>query len=192
MFGESKRSATEGCESGAEDHSVIGIFGRRDDFFFHTTSGFVHHEKHKAVAQRGSGTLAAWLFETTRRGVASTPFLERFIRSLRFAFVFVKTASGFSTEHSTIAQLMQDGGSVIAPAVGLFQRRGDVNRDVPPDLVHPTKRPHRHPPGDKRIFDLLCIHSRLEKFRGIEQIRKQNTIDEKAGTAAHLYRQLSD
>jgi len=44
----------------------------------------------------------------------------------------------------------------------------------------------------KRIVDLLCIHSRLEKFRGIEQIRKQNTIDEKAWTVAHLYRQLSD
>src|SRR5207302_6247033 len=109
MFGESKRSATEGCESGTEDHSVIGIFGRRDDFFFHTTRGFVHHEKHKAVAQSGSGALAAGLFETTRRGVASTPFLERFIRSLRFAFVFVKTAACFSTEHSTIAQPMQDG-----------------------------------------------------------------------------------
>ena len=192
MFGESKRSATEGCESGTEDHSVIGIFGRRDDFFFHTTRGFVHHEKHKAVAQSGSGALAAGLFETTRRGVASTPFLERFIRSLRFAFVFVKTAAGFSTEHSTIAQPMQDGGSVIATAVGFFQRPGDVNRDVHADLVDQTQRPHRHSPGDKRIVDLLCIHSRLEKFRGIEQIRKQNTIDEKAGTVAHLYRQLSD
>src|SRR5437868_3389294 len=132
-------------------------------------------------------------FRAFRIAVQSAPPLdERLVRRLRFAFVFVKTAACFTTEHSTIAQPMQDGGSVIATAVGFFQRPGDVNSDVHADLVDQTQRPHRHSPGDKRIVDLLCIHSRLEKFRGIEQIRKQNTIDEKAGTVAHLYRQLSD
>src|SRR5439155_6061187 len=112
--------------------------------------------------------------------------------SLRLAFVFVKTASSFATEHSTIVQPMQEGGRVIAPAVGLFQCAGDVNRDVHADLVDQTQWPHRHPPSDKRIVDLLRVHSRLKKVRGLEEIRKQNTIDEKAGTVAHFYRQLSD
>src|SRR5207237_9188559 len=86
-------------------------------------------------------------FRALRIAVQSTsPLDQRLVRRLRFAFVFAKTPAGFATEHSTIAQPMQDGGSVIATAVGLFQRPGDVNRDVLAALGDQTQRPHWHSP----------------------------------------------
>ena len=51
MIGESKRSAAERCETGAENHSVIGVLRRRDDLFFQTTRRFVHHEKNQTESE---------------------------------------------------------------------------------------------------------------------------------------------
>ena len=46
----SQRPTAEGGKPGAENHAVICVFRRRDDLFFKTARGFVHHQKGEAVA----------------------------------------------------------------------------------------------------------------------------------------------
>src|SRR5436305_6863955 len=49
MFGETQRPTTEGRETGSQNHSVVRVFRRIDDFLLHATRRFVHHQEDKPV-----------------------------------------------------------------------------------------------------------------------------------------------
>src|SRR5439155_20261926 len=51
MFSETQRSAAERRETGSQNHSVIEVLRRVDDFLFHAGRGLVHHQKDKPVRQ---------------------------------------------------------------------------------------------------------------------------------------------
>src|SRR5207249_4949805 len=109
-----------------------------------------------------------------------------------FAFVFVKTSAVFAAEHLAIAQPTQDGGNVIASPVCLLKSIANINRDVDADFVDQPQRPHWHTPLHKWIVDLVRVQAAFEKLCSIEQIRKQNAIDEKTRAVADNHREFSD
>ena len=77
---------------------------------------------------------------------------------------------------------------MIATPVCLLQCSANINCDIDADFVDQSQWAHRHTPLQKRVVDLSCIETALEKFRRIEQIGKQNPIDEKPRTVADDHR----
>ena len=77
---------------------------------------------------------------------------------------------------------------MIAFAVRLFERARDVDRDVDADLIDQSQRSHWHSPFYERIIDLVRTDALFEKVGSVEQVRKQNAIDQKTGTVPHHHR----
>ena len=109
-----------------------------------------------------------------------------------FACVFVKAAPGFASEHLGLLHFLQDRRRAGAGTKRFFERGRDIDRDVDPDLVDQTQRPHRHPPFDERGIDLLRSDAVFEKLRGFEQIGKKDTVNEESGAVLYHHRELPD
>ena len=109
-----------------------------------------------------------------------------------FAFVFVKAAPGLAAEHFCLLHLLQDRRRAGARAERFFERGRDIDRDVDADLIDQTQRSHRHPPLDQRGVDFLRIDPLFEKLRRVEEIGKENPVDEKSGAVPDHHRQLAD
>src|SRR6266446_7563309 len=116
---------------------------------------------------------------------SASPFGKRLVRRLRFAFVSVNSATRFAAEHSTVPQPKQYSRHMITAPERFLQRRGDIDSNIDADFIDQTQRPHRHTPFKQCIVDLLCVEAGFEKLSGIEQIWKQDAIDEKSGTVPH-------
>ena len=119
---------------------------------------------------------------------SAPPLRQRVVSQMRFAFVFVETAAAFATEHLPVAQPKQNRGNVIATPVCLLQCIANINCDIEANFVDQSQRAHRHTPLQKRVVDLSCVQTALEKFRRIEQIGKQNPVDEKPRAVADDHR----
>src|SRR5213080_3541836 len=120
------------------------------------------------------------------------PLYERVVRRLCFGLVFVKTTPRFSAKHLTFAQREQDSRNVIAPSVGFLKGIANINSDIDANFIDQSQRSHRHSPCHKRIVDLVRVQSAFKKLRGIEQIRKQNAVDEESRAVAHNHREFPD
>ena len=81
---------------------------------------------------------------------------------------------------------------MIASPVRLLKGVANINRDVDADFVDQPQRPHWHTPLHKRIVDLVRVQAAFEKLGSIEQIRKQNAIDEKTRAVADNHGQFPD
>src|SRR5436853_2968760 len=88
MLRESQRPAAMRRKSGSENHSVIRILRRFDDFFFNATRRFVDHQKHQTIRK----------IDIVLGRTAAPPLRERVVSELLFALVFVKAASTLATE----------------------------------------------------------------------------------------------
>ena len=53
--------------------------------------------------------------------------------------------------------------------------------DIDADFVNQTERSHRHAPLQQRPIDLLDADTTFKNLGGLEQIREENAIDQKAG-----------
>jgi hypothetical protein len=87
---------------------------------------------------------------------------------------------------------MQNRHRMVTAAVGFFQGSRDVYCDIDPDLINQPQRSHRHAPLDERLIDLSNGDAAFEQFRGIKQVWKQHSIDQKPWPVAHHHRQLAD
>src|SRR5450432_186885 len=75
MIRKSQRATAERRETGAENHAVVRVFGRGDDFLFEAARRFVDHEEDKTVRERFA------ISNRTRRSRGiSWRFLEAFVR----------------------------------------------------------------------------------------------------------------
>src|SRR6266566_7949113 len=110
------------------------------------------------------------------------PLRKRIISRLRFALVFVKTSACFAPEHLAVAQPKQDGGNLIAPPVGFLECVANIDGDIDADFIDESQWTHPHPPLHKGTVDFVRVHAAFEKFGSVEQIRKQNAVDEKTRT----------
>ena len=79
------------------------------------------------------------------------PLDERFVRPLRFTFIFVKTSACLAAEHLAVAQPKQNRGYVIAPPVRLFQSVANINGNIDADFIDQSQWTHGHAPLHKRI-----------------------------------------
>ena len=77
---------------------------------------------------------------------------------------------------------------MIVPSVRLFQCIANINSDIDANFVDQPQRPHRHAPLHECIVDLVRVQAALRKLGGIEQIRKQNAVDQKTRVVAHNHR----
>src|SRR5260370_21143057 len=110
-----------------------------------------------------------WALGTFRIAMQSPPpSRQRVVSRLRFAFVFVESSAGFATEHLPVAQPKQDRRNVIATTVCLLECIANVDCNIEADFVDQSQWAHRHTPLQKRIVDLSCVQTALEKFRRIE------------------------
>src|SRR5262249_8639833 len=107
MFCETQWPATEWRETSPQDHSVICILRRLDNFLFHTARRFVDNEKDQPVDQFVFIQLQTGVAVPVWRNVRSLcsfgfamhpapPLQERLVRPLCFAFIFVKTPTAFA------------------------------------------------------------------------------------------------
>ena len=183
MFSKTQWPAAEWRETASQNHSVVRVLWRIDDFLLHTTRGLIHHEKHKPIRKTDSAVAS---------GPGAAPFFKRFVRCLRFAFVFVKASARFAPEHLATAQREKRSGNVITPSVGFLKGIANINSDIDANFIDQSQRSHRHSPCHKRIVDLVRVQSAFKKLRGIEQIRKQHAVNQKTRAVAHNHREFSD
>ncbi len=147
MIGKAQWSSAKGSESRSKNHAVIGIFRRGDNFFFETARRFIHHEKNKtkreialAVIPSGarnpaSSSLVGSLTSFGMTAGGAAPLLERLVRRLPLALVFVEATARFATEHSVLAHFSQNVRCAIAFAVSFLECVRDVDRDIDADFI---------------------------------------------------------
>src|SRR6266487_869141 len=174
-------------ETRSQDHSVVCVLGRLDDFLFHAAGGFVDHQEDEPARQLFVVQPQTWIAVPVRRNVwafgafglamqCAPPLRERVIAHLRFALVFVKPGSGLPAKHLTVTQPQQDGRNVVAPPVSFLKCVADINSDIDADFVDQPQWAHRHAPSHKCAINLVRVQATLEELSRIEQIRKQNPV----------------
>ncbi len=67
-----------------------------------------------------------------------------------------------------------------------------MQRDVDADTVDQLDRPHRHPEVDRRPIDDVERHAGFRELHGFRHVRGENPVDDEAGRAHALQRELAD
>ena len=112
---------------------------------------------------------------------------------LLFAFVFVKAAAGFAPEHfclatSSAGSPARDRGrrnafsSVSAISTVISTPISSINRSGPIGIPH----------SSSASIDLLRADAGLKQLGRVEQVGKENAVDQKPGAVLHQHRQLPD
>ena len=118
--------------------------------------------------------------------------MDPFVRRLLFTLVFVKAGTRLAPKHLAVTQPEQHGRNVIAASVSFLERVANINGNIDADFIDQPQRSHRHPPLHQRGINFVRFEPSFEKLSGVEQIWKQNPVDQKTRAVAHDHRQFSD
>ena len=139
-------AAAERRETGSQHHSVVRVLRRIDDFLFHATRGFVHHQKDQPPREIFFAHPQPRIVIQTRRNIralgtfrlavqSASPLCERLVSALRFTLVFVKAGVRFAAQHLTITQPEQNRGNMVALPIGFLKGIADIDANIDADFV---------------------------------------------------------